>query len=145
MDWADDELHIDKKENPFDRGFVASPLLVDGLVYQLTQGGGLMVNDAATGELVYRKVLPLKPRTHYWDWAGCSASPTLAGKYIYLMDNQGTTLVIQPGKEYQEVSSNIIEESNDGKSQAQNVATPIFEGGHMYYRTPGYLYCIGVK
>jgi len=145
MDWAEDELPVDQKKNPFDRGFVASPLFVDGLIYQVTQGGGLLVNNAATGALVYRKVLPLKPRTHYWDWAGLSTSPTLAGKYIYIMDNQGTTLVIEPGKEYKEVARNVIEESKDGKEQAQNLATPVFEGTRMYYRTPGYLYCIGPK
>ena len=144
-DWADDEIPVDKQKNPFDRGFNSSPLYVDGLVYQLTQGGGLLVNDAATGALVYRKVLPLKPRTQYWNWAGCSASPTLAGKLIYLMDNQGTTLVLQPGREYKLVAENFLAESKDGKEQAQMVSTPVFEGARMYYRTPGFLYCIGEK
>ena len=142
--WADDELVTDK-QNPFDRGYVSSPLYVEGLIYQFTQGGGLVVNDAATGAVVYRKVLPLKPRTSYWNWAGCSASPTLAGKYIYLMDNQGTTLVIQPGREYREVARNFLAESKDGKEQAQFNSTPIFEGSRMYYRTPGHLCCIGEK
>lgn len=143
MDWADDELVIDKKKNPFDRSFVASPLFVDGLIYNVTEGGGLFVNDAASGELVYKKVLAVKPKTEYWGWAGMSASPTLAGKYIYLMDNQGTTIVIQTGRVYKEVGINVLEETKDGKSQEQNVSTPIFEGTHMYYRTPGYLYCVG--
>ena len=145
IEWADDEIPADKKKSPFDRGYVASPLYVDGLVYQVTQGGGLVVNDAATGDLVYRKVLALKPRTEYWMWAGCSASPTLAGKNIYLMDNQGTTLVIQPGKEYKELARNYLAELKEGKDQVQNVSTPIFEGARMYYRTPEYLYCIGAK
>ena len=90
-------------------------------------------------------MLPLKPRTQYWNWAGCSASPTLAGKYIYLMDNQGTTLVIQPGREYREVARNFLAESKDGKEQAQFNSTPIFEGTRLYYRSPGHLYCIGAK
>ena len=145
LEWADDEIPADKQKSPFDRGYVASPLYVDGLIYQVTQGGGLAVNNAANGDLVYRKVLPLKPRTHYWDWAGCSASPTAAGKFVYLMDNQGTTLVIQPGKEYKQVAENSLAESRDGKEQVQNNSTPIFEGTRMYYRTPGYLYCIGDK
>ena len=143
--WAADELPVDKQKNPFDRGYVASPLYVDGLIYQLTQGGGLVVNDAATGAVVYRKITPLKPRTQYWNWAGCSASPTLAGKHIYLMDNQGNTLVIQPGREYREIARNFLAESKDGKEQAQTVSTPIFEGTRMYYRTPGHLCCIGDK
>jgi outer membrane protein assembly factor BamB len=143
MDWGADELVVDKKKNPFDRGFTASPLLVDGLIYQVTEGGGLLVNDASSGELVYRKVLPMKSKTEYWGWAGASASPTLAGKYIYLMDNQGLTIVIHPGRQYKEVAQNVIEESRDGKSQEQNLSTAIFEGSRMYYRTPGYLYCMG--
>jgi hypothetical protein len=143
MDWADDELAVDKKKNPFDRSFVASPLFLDGLIYNVTEGGGLFVNDAATGELVYRKVLAMKPKTEYWNWAGVSASPTAAGKFVYLMDNQGTTIVLQPGPKYKEVSLNVVEESKDGKAQEQNVSTPIFEGTWMYYRSPNYLYCIG--
>ncbi len=143
LEWADDEIPADKQKAPFDRGYVASPLMVDGLVYQVTQGGGLSVNDATTGELVYKKVLALKPRTHYWDWSGCSASPTAAGKYVYLMDNQGTTLVIEPGRAYKEVGRNVIEELRNGKDQAQTNANPVFEGSRMYYRTPGYLYCVG--
>ncbi|MEN9573235.1 MAG: hypothetical protein RL514_1090 [Verrucomicrobiota bacterium] len=143
--WADDELPVDKQKNPFDRGYVASPLYVAGLIYQLTQGGGLVVHDAATGAVVYRKVLPLQPRTQYWNWAGCSASPTLAGNYLYVMDNQGTTLVLQPGREYREVARNFLAESRDSKEQAQLLATPIFEGARMYYRTPGHLCCIGEK
>ncbi|MBV8879784.1 MAG: PQQ-binding-like beta-propeller repeat protein [Planctomycetaceae bacterium] len=144
MEWGPDELVVDKKKNPFDRGFVASPLFHDGLIYQVTEGGGLFVNDAATGEMVYRKVLPMKPKTEYWNWAGVSASPTSAGKYLYLMDNQGLTIVLQPGRVYKEIAQNQLDElKGDNKAQEQNVSTPVFEGGRMYYRTPGYLYCIG--
>ncbi len=145
IEWGEDEIPVDKKKSPFDRGYVASPLFVDGLVYMLTQGGGLIVNDAATGDMVYRKVLGLHPKTEYWSWAGCSASPTLAGKYIYLMDNQGTTVVIQPGRTYEEIARNVVEEPSKDGQQAQNLATPVFEGTRLYYRTPGFLYCIGRK
>ncbi len=144
-EWADDEIPADKKKSPFDRSFVASPLYVDGLIYQVTQGGGLLVNDAADGSLIYRKVLPLEPRTEYWNWAGCSASPALAGKLIYIMDNQGNTLIMKPGRAYQPVAQNRIVELRDNKEQAQMVSSPIFEGARMYYRSPGYLYCIGDK
>jgi hypothetical protein len=61
------------------------------------------------------------------------------------MDNQGTTLVLQPGREYKQVTENFLAELKDGKEQAQFNSTPIFEGERMYYRTPGYLYCVGEK
>jgi hypothetical protein len=59
------------------------------------------------------------------------------------MDNQGLTIVLQPGRQYKEVAQNVLEESKDGRSQEQMVSTPVFEGARMYYRSPNYLYCIG--
>ena len=54
--------------------------------------------------------------------------------------------MIEPGRQYKEVAQNVIEEpSKDGKSQEQNLATPVFEGTRMYWRTPAHLYCIGAK
>lgn len=144
-EWPADQVPVEKGKSDFDRGYAASPLYVDGLIYRMTEGGGLIVNDATTGALVYTKVLPMKPITKYWDWGGASASPTLAGKYIYLIDNQGTTVVIQPGREYKEVAKNVVEDTSDGKQQSQNLATPVFEGTRLYYRAPGCLYCIGEK
>ena len=143
-DWGVDELANADKKHPFDRSFVASPLYVDGLIYQLTEGGGLVVSDAQTGRQVYRKVLGLSPRTAYWNWAGASASPTLAGQHIFLMDNQGTTIVIRPGPVYREEARNALETSA-AREQEQNLTTPVFEGERMYYRGHEYLYCIGEK
>jgi outer membrane protein assembly factor BamB len=140
IDWGSD-LQAGK----FDREIIASPLFVDGLIYEISCGGGLLVNDAADGSLVYRKILPMKPHTEYWAWGGACVSPALAGKNIYLTDNQGTTVIIQPGRQYKEVAVNRIEESLDGKSQDQNLACPFFDGTCMYHRTPGYLYCTGEK
>ncbi len=141
-DWSVD---LGEKEKNFNQSYTASPLCVDGLAYRMTEAGGLIVNDASNGETVYRKVLPMKARTEYWSWGGASASPALAGKYIYLMDNQGTTVVIQAGRTYKEVAVNAIEESLDAKNQTQNLSTPVFDGTRMYYRSPCYLYCIGDK
>ncbi len=129
----------------FEQGVMGSPLLVDGLIYYICSGGGLAVNDANTGQMAYSKILPMKPHTEYWAWGGAAASPALAGKHIYLIDNQGTTVVIQPGREYKEVSVNRIEDSTDGRSQTQNLACPFFDGARLYYRTPAHLYCIGER
>ena len=144
LNWPADEIPVDKDKARFGyiTSFTASPLFVDGLIYHFSEAGGLLVNDATTGKSVYRKILPMKPRTSYWNWGGASASPTLAGKYIYLVDNQGTTVVIEPGKQYKEVAANVLEESVDGKEQTQNLATPVFEGSRLYYRSPCSLYCI---
>ena len=105
-----------------------------------------MVNDAASGEIVYSKVLPLKPHTEYWAYGGAAISPTLAGKNIYLLDNQGRSVIIEPGRTYKEIAVNRIEEEGDNnKEQVQNLANPYFEGSRIYVRTPGFLYCIGER
>jgi hypothetical protein len=40
---------------------------------------------------------------------------------------------------------NRIEESLDGKTQVQNLASPCFEGGRICYRSAGHLFCIGER
>ena len=119
--------------------------MVDGLVYRICSGGGLMVNDGSTGEIVYRKLLPMKPHTEYWRWGGAAICPSRAGTNIYLLDNQGTTVIIEPGREYKELSVNRIEDYRDGKEQVQNLAQPYFEGSRIYYRSADLLMCIGEK
>jgi outer membrane protein assembly factor BamB len=140
-EWGAEEL-----TGKFDKGDVnASPLYVDGLLYHLYPGGGLVVHDAASGEVVYRKVLPMKARVEYWGWGGASASPALAGRNLYLIDNQGTTVVLAPGRQYKELAVNRIEETHDGRTQVQNLASPWFDGPRLYFRTAGHLYCIGER
>jgi len=103
-----------------------------------TAGGGLAVHDAATGKVVYRKVLPMKSRVEYWAWGGASASPALAGKHLYL-----TTVVLAPGRQYKELAVNRIEETQDGRSQVQDLACPWFDGNRVSIRSAGHLYCLG--
>jgi outer membrane protein assembly factor BamB len=131
---------------------VASPLFVNGLVYFLENEGPLRVLDAETGALVYEKQLPLTLHKEYVFYPGYSASPALAGKYIYILDNQGGTLVLQPGREYKEIAINRIEtferkaREKDGKESTiseQFVSNPVFDGKQIFIRGQQYLYCIG--
>jgi hypothetical protein len=61
-------------------------------------------------------------------------------------------VIIQPGRNYKEVAKNVLEDlsrddyrAKGGKTQTQNLATPVFDGARMYYRTDNYLYCIGPR
>ncbi|MFB3891925.1 MAG: PQQ-binding-like beta-propeller repeat protein [Phycisphaerae bacterium] len=126
----------------------SSPLLYQGLAYVLSVDGVLTVIDAAKGEVVYQKLLDLAP------WmvhngiirCGCGASPTLAGKHIYIWDNQGTALVIEPGRQFKQVARNRIEQIWFRYGPERNectVSNPVFWGKRMFYRTEANLYCIG--
>ena len=128
----------------------ASPLLYQGLVYSLSVDGVLTVIDAAKGEVVYQKLLDLTP--FMWHGlvsrAGCSASPTLAGKYIYIWDDQGSTIVIESGRTFKQVARNRIEQNWYRYGPERNectISNPVFSGKQMFYRGEVNLYCIEEK
>jgi outer membrane protein assembly factor BamB len=106
---------------------LASPVYHEGLLYTVTEQGILEVIDAKTGEREYRKRLDFEGR----------ADPSLcvAGDLIYISSNRGTTLVLRPGREYEEVASNDL---------ADFSSCLCFEGNRIYVRTKKHLWCIEV-
>ena len=123
-----------------------APLVHDGLLYFVDREGRLVVLDTNTRKTVYRRDLDVKPMLHY-NAAGMCSSPTLGGGNVYLMDNQGTCLVLAPGREYKPLARNRIETllERDYPVNPQEVfySSPVFEGGRMYLRGEANLYCIG--
>ena len=128
----------------------ASPLLHEGLMYCVDEDGVLTVVDTVKGEVLYQKLLDLDLFMHHNFGAGrggAGASPTLAGKYIYLFGNQGTCLVIEPGRTFKQVAKNRIEHvlwpNHWRERQEITITCPVFDGSRMYYRAQENLYCIG--
>ncbi|MCW8133705.1 MAG: PQQ-binding-like beta-propeller repeat protein [Planctomycetota bacterium] len=138
--WKDFEI-----KTKYGTALVASPLYDNGLLYEISEGGSLIVADTKTGNLVYNKVLEnLNPRLTWVFVVGVCTGPTLAGKYIHVRDDQAQTLVLQPGPVYKELARNVLWEVNNGRLQEAQ-SNPWYEGGRMYYRTQGFMYCIGEK
>ena len=134
------------KDYTFTNSFIGSPLYDNGLVYYLTEGGILHVSDSAKGTPAYVRMLDeMRTRVQWVFFNGACASPALAGKYVYLVDDNGITVIIEPGREFKKVAVNPLECYRGGFSQEQILSTPVFEGKYMYLRTPSYLYCIGGK
>lgn len=130
-----------------DRPTAGSPLVWEGLVYQIDIYGNLFVGDLATKQTVYWRDLKLQGFMHY-NAVPVAASPALIGGHIFLCDNQGTTVVIEPGREYKEVARNRIDTVLDRELPlpAQETLTyspPITDGKHIFLRGERYLYCIG--
>lgn len=127
----------------------ASPLLYQGLAYALSVDGVLTVIDAAKGEVVYQKLLDVSPIMNHSGTiirAGCSSSPTLGGKHIYIWDDQGSTVVIEPGRAFKQVARNRIEQPWFRYGAERNectISNPIFSGNRIFYRGEVNLYCIG--
>jgi outer membrane protein assembly factor BamB len=127
-----------------------SPLLHQGLAYNVSSDAVLTVMDAAKGEVVYQRVLDLNPHMYHGGIirGGCGSSPTLGGKYIYISDNQGTTVVLEPGRAFKQVARNRVEQLWFRYGFERNECTqssPVFIGNRLYTRGEVNLYCIGEK
>jgi outer membrane protein assembly factor BamB len=130
----------------FNDSVIGSPLYDNGLVYIVSEGGGLTVVEGRTGRPVYTKALEtLNPRVIWVFVVGICTGPTLAGKVIHIRDDQGQTLVLNRGPEYKELAKNVLWELQSNGVQQEAQSNPYYEGGRMYYRTLGFLYCIGEK
>jgi outer membrane protein assembly factor BamB len=111
--------------------YVPSPLLVGNRLY-FTQANTEMLTilDIKTGKpTVDRERLP-GDRTYY-------ASPVAAAGRIYLVDRDGTTLVLRQGDRLEVLAVNPLDDPVD--------ASPALVGPHLFLRGERYLYCIGTK
>ena len=134
----------------YNNWFMSSPLVHEGLVYGLTCQGVLVVYDPAGAKVVYQKWLNLNQFEAGMDGyaRGIGASLTLAGKYIFITGNFGTTLVIKPGRTYEQVACNRTESWVFVRGAGwlnhieKTVSCPVFDGNRLYYRGEATLYCI---
>lgn len=107
----------------------ASPLVHDGLIYAVSRGEYLTVIDAVTGEVIYGRELGLGGPGEN----SVYPSVTLAGQYVYIGCLSGTTIVLEPGRNYHEVARNSLEGFR---------SSPVFIGSRMYLRGVTHQYCI---
>lgn len=126
----------------------SGPLIHDGLVYSVRANGHLWVQDAKTLAPVYDHMLDMAPYYDY-DHPGVTPALSLAGKFIYAFDNQGTCVVFEPGRQFKQVARNRIATcvtrvwAYDPDEMFQSA--PVFDGKRMYLRGEANLYCIGEK
>ncbi len=79
-----------------------------------------------------------------------AASCTLVGQHVVVMDNQGHSVLLEPGGECQEVARNRIamQVQREWATTTQEYtayAPPVADGKQMYIRGERHLYCIGSK
>ena len=132
-----------------DRWTAGSPLIWQGLSYQVDIYHNLFVGDVKTGKMLYRHLLPLEGFMHY-NSVPVAASPTLVGDSIVILDNQGTAAVIQPGPEYKLLARNKIGTVLDRNlplpaQETLSYSPPIMDGNRMYIRGEVFLYCVGER
>jgi outer membrane protein assembly factor BamB len=124
-----------------------SPLIWDGKAYIIDWCGGYCVVDLNTKKtLAYKELLPGGDANYVA--MPVAASCTLIGKHVVVMDNQGHSVVLEPGGECREVARNRIamQVQRDWATTTQEYTTyapPVADGNRMYIRGERHLYCMG--
>ncbi len=103
----------------------SSCLIYRGCVYAANSGGIVTCADAATGKIHYQERVK----------GPFQAAPVGADGKVYVVNEAGTTFVIQAGAEYKLLATNDLGERTMG--------TPAVSGGRLFLRTDKSLYCVG--
>ena len=103
---------------------VPSPLVHQGRIYMIKNGGILSCFDAESGERLYRNRISASG-SYY-------ASPIAVGQHIFLASRQGVVTVLRGGDTLDVVAENDLAE--------KIMATPAIADGTLYVRTGGHLY-----
>ncbi|MFB3894562.1 MAG: PQQ-binding-like beta-propeller repeat protein [Phycisphaerae bacterium] len=143
------ELKLDLEHYPTNYlpWHMPSPLVHEGLAYLVNNTGVLSVVDTETMKLVYERLLDLGhfQTAHEGPGRGVCVSPSLAGGRIYLVGTDGTTLVIKPGRTYEQLARNRIEcvfWRYWGTRHERFVANPTFDGKRLFLRGERFMYCM---
>ncbi len=103
-----------------------SPLLYQGVLYLIKDGGILTAVDPKTGKILKQGRLPGAVDTYY-------ASPVAAAGKLFFASQQGKFTVVEAGAEWNVLSTQDFEE--------EIFATPAIAGNNIYVRTRSALYC----
>jgi len=105
---------------------MASPVVSKGLLYIPGSGGILNCYDEATGDRVYRTRVP--------QMATVAASLWADDERVFILDENGTTHVVQSGVEFKVLAANKIDDLF--------WSTPAIAGDALLLRGVEKLYCV---
>jgi outer membrane protein assembly factor BamB len=101
-----------------------SPIILNGLIYMVSDNGIISCLESGTGKLVWRERIGGK----------YMSSPVCASGRIYFSDHKGKTTVIKPGRTFKVLAVNQLD---DGF-----MASPAVVGNSLILRSKTHLYCI---
>ena len=97
------------------------------LFYMVDDRGRATCLDAKTGQVIWGPERLVQGTV--------SASPVLADGKLYVVNEDGVTIVLRQGLEFEVLATNAL----DG---AYTLSSPAIAGGRIYLRTESHLYCI---
>jgi outer membrane protein assembly factor BamB len=106
-----------------------SPILIDDYLIVSSIGGLAICYDAASGKVIWQERLG----------GNYSASPIAAGGLAYFLAEDGSTVVIRPGRKFEAVARNQLEPDEDEIFRASMAPCE----GQLFLRSDRALYCVG--
>jgi outer membrane protein assembly factor BamB len=133
LDAAGDVTGTDKVLWRYKKGtpYVPSPLLSGGRLW-FTQ-----INDPLLTTLDIKTGKPMLSQARLPGLATIYASPVAAAGRVYIVDREGTTLVLKEGDKLQVLATNRLDDLID--------ASPVVAGKQLFLRGEKYLYCIEAR
>ena len=107
-----------------------SPLLYEGVLYVVKEGGILTALNTKTGEILKQGRLKGALDDYY-------ASPVGAAGMVFLLSQQGKATVVKAGADWEILAVNNLEDDT--------YATPAIVDNKLYVRTRAMLYCFAEK
>jgi hypothetical protein len=111
-------------------GVIPSPLVYDGVLYVVKNGGIVTAFDAGAGHV-------LKVGRAPGALGGYSASPVAAEGKIFLASEEGKVVVLRAGRDWEVLAINDLGEACH--------ATPALSQGRIYLRSSDALYCFAAN
>ena len=102
----------------------ASPIIVDDLLYMVSDGGDITCLEVATGKEIWKEKLT----------GNYAASPVYADGRLYFANQQGKTTILKPGRAFEVLAVNTLEKGC--------MASPAVSGKALFLRTKAALYRI---
>jgi outer membrane protein assembly factor BamB len=117
--------------------FYSSPVVKDGIVYGAANDGFLHAVDAEKGAEIYKQQLDMASAAAMPGMPPGNLYPSLAvaGGKLFVSNDRGQTIVVEPGRTFKQIAKNYIEEGTG--------AGPAFSGKLLYLRGGEDLYCVG--
>lgn len=106
---------------------VPSPLVYQGHVYTVQNGGIVYCRDARDGRVAYKRRLGAG--------GGYYASPVAGDGKVYFASDRGVVVVVSAGPDFEVLASNDLE--------TPILATPALVAGHLYIRAENQIFAFG--
>ncbi|MBI3854098.1 MAG: PQQ-binding-like beta-propeller repeat protein [Planctomycetes bacterium] len=107
--------------------YVCSPVFYGGLLYVCDETGRLVCREGPSGKELYRERLPGK----------FTASPVAGDGKVYFTNDEGTTIVVKAGRNFERLSENRLGE--------ECLASPAIADGRLFLRTRRHLWCLSSR